>query len=88
MEDSKSFLAREWDNIYHSKDSKFVLVSNVEGYKYRSEGNHVVVINRTYPNSKEGIVSKKAREGNRGIFHQLSSDDKDEILELKKKTVP
>ena len=63
MEDSKSVLQREWETIYHSKDSKFVLLSNVEGYKYRSEGSHVVAINRSYPNSKEGIVSKKAREG-------------------------
>lgn len=35
QEESKAVLMKEWGNIYSSKDSKFVLVGNVEGYKYR-----------------------------------------------------
>lgn len=43
---------KEWNNIYTSKDSKFILVGNVEGYKYRAEGKHYVILNRTYQQKK------------------------------------
>ena len=62
MEESKSVLEREWATIYSSKDAKFVLVGNVEGYKTRLEGSHVIALNRTY-SRKESILVKKAREG-------------------------
>jgi len=52
LEESKSVLLKEWNNIYTSKDSKFILVGNVEGYKVRPEGKHYVVFNRTYPTKK------------------------------------
>jgi hypothetical protein len=63
MEESTSVLAREWGKIYASKDAKFILLSNVEGYKHRAERSHVVVLNRSYPAPKEGPLAKKAREG-------------------------
>lgn len=62
MEESKSVLEREWASIYSSKDAKFVLVGNVEGYKTRLEGSHVIAFNRTYAR-KESILVKKAKEG-------------------------
>lgn len=61
MEESKSVLEREWSSVYKSKDSKFILVGNVEGYKTRLEGQHVIALNRTYPARKESILMKKAR---------------------------
>jgi hypothetical protein len=39
------------------------MLGNVEGYKYRQEGSHVLALNKSYPAPKEGILSKKAREG-------------------------
>lgn len=63
MQESKSVLVMEWAKVYSSKDSKFVMVGNVEDYKTRPEGAHVIVLNRSYPLSKEGVVAQKAREG-------------------------
>ena len=32
---NKEILIKEWNAIYNSKAAKFVLVSNVDGYRYR-----------------------------------------------------
>jgi hypothetical protein len=63
-EESKALLMKEWSQIYSSKDSKFVLVGNVEGYKYRLEGKHYVVFNRTYQHKKENSLVKNAKKNN------------------------
>jgi hypothetical protein len=44
LEDSKAILLKEWNNIYTSKDAKFVMVGNVEGYKVKQEGKHFVIL--------------------------------------------
>jgi hypothetical protein len=67
QEESKTLLTKEWNNIYTSKDSKFVLVGNVEGYKYRLEGKHYVVLNRTYQHKKENSLVKNAKK-NHTVF--------------------
>lgn len=67
QEDSKSVLMKEWNNIYTSKDSKFVLVGNVEGYKYRVEGNHFVILNRTYQQKKDNSLVRNAFK-NHSVF--------------------
>jgi hypothetical protein len=67
MEESKSVLAKEWQKIYKSKDAKFVMVGNVEGFKSRAEGAHVVVLNKTYPLRKETPLIRTARQ-NKTVF--------------------
>jgi len=42
-------------------------VGNVEGYKSRAEGNHVVVLNKSYPSRKETPLIKTARQ-NKTVF--------------------
>lgn len=39
------------------------MTSNVEGYKYCQEGSHFLAFNKSYPQPKEGVLGKKAREG-------------------------
>lgn len=52
MEESKSVLEKEWHQIYKSKDAKFIMVGNVESYKTRAEGTHVIAYNKSYPARK------------------------------------
>lgn len=40
-----------------------MMLGNVEGYKHRQEGSHILVLNKSYPAPKEGILSQKARQG-------------------------
>lgn len=66
-EESKTLLMKEWNNIYTSKDAKFILVGNVEGYKYRVEGKHYIILNRTYQPKKENSLVKNAKN-NKTVF--------------------
>lgn len=64
---------KEWNNIYTSKDSKFILVGNVEGYKHRAEGKHHIILNRTYQQKKENNLVKLARK-NKTVFAAFDSN--------------
>lgn len=49
---NRELLTKEWDEIYQSKDAKFILVGNIEGYKFRKEGNHYLVYNKSLTHKK------------------------------------
>ena len=55
LEDSKNLqlFKKEWNSIYQSKDSKLIMVGNVEGFKVRKEGLHYVVLNKALSQKRQ-----------------------------------
>jgi hypothetical protein len=63
---------KEWNGIYNSKASKFVLVSNVDGYRYRKEGRHYVIGNKSKVEHKPNELQQQARK-NKSVFLPFDS---------------
>ena len=61
---NKEILVKEWNGIYNSKASKFVLVSNVDGYRYRKEGRHYVIGNKNKVEHKHNELQQQAKKNN------------------------
>jgi hypothetical protein len=71
-ENNREILVKEWNAIYSSKAAKFVLVSNVDGYRYRKEGKHFVIGNKNKVEKKTNDLQVEAKKTNT-VFMQFDS---------------
>lgn len=69
---NKELLIKEWNSIYNSKAAKFVLVSNVDGYRYRKEGHHFIIGNKNKVDKKTNELQAEAKKSN-AVFMQFDT---------------
>lgn len=69
-QNNKQLFHKEWNAIYQSKDSKLIMVGNVESVKIRKQGSHYIVFNKTLEQKKTTAIGTKERT----VFIPFDSD--------------